>query len=286
MVPKPFWSGYLKLSLVTCAVSLTPATTQSARIGFHTINRRTGHRVVARYVDAQTHAPVAEEALVKGYERAGGQSVMLEDGELEAVALDSTHMIEIEKFVASDDIGWIWYDTPHYLMPDDEIGAEAFAVIRQAMHDTGTVGIARLVLYRREHAVLLKPRENGLVLWTLRFGEDMRPPHNDVPPDNTAQPDTQDVTRLKSLIAHALRPWNRAMIEDPVQQRLKDMIAAGVKTGKSGRKGKANSPEPQVLQKETGPRNRAAPKQGGSAAAPLTQALRARLKAARRNGRS
>ncbi|MBO1325145.1 Ku protein [Acetobacter sp. TBRC 12305] len=328
MAPKPFWSGHLKLSLVTCAVSMTPATTQNARIGFHTINRKTGHRVVSSYIDAQTHAAVADDALIKGYERANGQPVMLEDAELEAVALESTHVIEIEKFVASNDIGWIWYDTPHYLMPDDAIGAEAFAVIREAMHRTGTVGIARLVLYRREHAVLLKPRENGIVVWTLRYGEDIRPPRNYVPPDNNTDPDTRDARRLKTLIRQELQPWNRAMVEDPVQERLKEMIAAEEKKGKGRKKGKTRGPEGEPpedrprdrpedqargepraqsgtkarakagtkvnakanvkasatvsTKARTGGKNRPATQAGGPAVVPITTALRARLKAARK----
>ncbi|MBB2206593.1 non-homologous end joining protein Ku [Gluconacetobacter takamatsuzukensis] len=226
MAPRPFWTGYLKLSLVTCAVSMTPATTQAERIRFHMMNRKTGHRVVVQYVDAATGKPVDDDALVRAYPRGGDRYVLLEDDELDAVALDSTHTIEIERFVDADEIGWIWYDTPHYLMPDDAVGAEAFAVIRDAMRHTGTVGIARLVLYRREHAVLLEPRGKGIVVWTLRYGEEVRPPAECLPAEKASRPEPEALTQLGKVIGERLRSWNPEMIQDPVQARLQGIIAA------------------------------------------------------------
>src|SRR5690606_36002064 len=97
-----------------------------------------------------------------------------EDEELDAVALESTRMIDIDMFVPRESIGWIWLDSPHYLLPDDKIAEEAFSVIREAMAATGTAGISRLVLYRRERAVMLEPRDKGIVLWTLRYGDEVR----------------------------------------------------------------------------------------------------------------
>jgi len=226
MAPRPFWTGHLKLSLVTCAVSMTPATTEAERIRFHTMNQKTGHRVVAQYVDAMTDRPVDDDDLVKGYPRDDEKYVLLEDDELEAVALDSTHTIDIERFVDADEIGWIWYDTPHYLMPDDDVSEEAFAVIREAMRATGTVGIARLVLYRREHAVLLEPRGNGVVVWTLRYGDEVRDPKEYEPQEKTAKAGRQVSALLRKLISERTRPWNPDMVQDPVQTRLQAIIDA------------------------------------------------------------
>ena len=98
---------------------------------FHTLNRATGDRVHARYVDAETGEPVHDEDQVNGYEREDGEYVMLEDEELDAVALESTRTIDIDRFVPAASIGWIWYDKPHYLVPDDKIGEEAISVIRR-----------------------------------------------------------------------------------------------------------------------------------------------------------
>ena len=158
MARQAFWKGYLKLSLVTCSVAMTPAVSTSEQIRFHTLNRKTGNRVQSRYVDAETGKPVAEDDEAKGYEAAEGKLVVLNDKELDAVALESTRTIDIDMFVPRHSIGWIWYDRPHFLTPNDKVGEEAFAVIRDAMQSAAVVGVARLVLYRREYAVMLEPR--------------------------------------------------------------------------------------------------------------------------------
>jgi DNA end-binding protein Ku len=153
---------------------MPPATSEAERVRFHTLNRATGNRVHARYVDAETGQPVDDEDQVKGYEREDGEYVMLEDEELQAVALESTRTIDIDCFVPTGSIGWIWYDTPHYLIPEDKVGEEAFSVIREAMVRSDTRAISRIVLNHRERAVLLEPRDKGMVLWTLRYGDEVR----------------------------------------------------------------------------------------------------------------
>ena len=140
MAPRPFWKGYLKLSLVTCPVALTPATTDADKVRFHTLNRKTGNRIVSRYVDAATGEPVEEGDEVKGYARDESSFVLLDDEELEAVRLESARTIDIETFAPAGSIDWIWYDAPYYLTPDDKVGEEAYCVIRDAMRSTGMVG--------------------------------------------------------------------------------------------------------------------------------------------------
>lgn len=235
-----FWKGYLKLSLVTCPVAMSPATTASEKLRFHTINRKTGNRIESRYVDAETGKPVAREDEVKGYERGENDYVIVEDDELEAVALESTRTIEIDTFVPKTSIGWIWYDAPHYLVPDDRVGEEAFAVIREAMAASGTVGIARLVLYRRERAVLLEPRDRGIVLWTLRFGDEVRDRIETSVDSNGTAVDPKALALVRRLIDDRIKPWNTGMLTDPVQDRLRDIIA----TKKKGKRpAKAKKPE-------------------------------------------
>jgi DNA end-binding protein Ku len=174
MAARPSWQGYLRLSLVTCPVAMLPATSEAEKVRFHTLNRATGNRVHSQYVDAKTGKPVDDEDQVKGYEREDDEYVMLEDEELDAVALESTRTIDIDCFVPADSIGWIWYDTPHYLVPDDKVGEEAFSVIREAMVKSNTRAISRVVLHHRERAVLLEPRDKGMILWTLRYGDEVR----------------------------------------------------------------------------------------------------------------
>ena len=226
MVSRPFWKGYLKLSLVTCPVALTPATSESEKVHFHTLNRATGNRIISQYVDAVTGKRVDEEDEIKGYQRGEDDYVMLDDEEIEAVALESTRTIDIDLFTPHDDIEWIWLDKPHYLTPDDPVGEEAFAVIRDAMVTTKMVGIARLVMYRRERAVMLEPRGKGIVVWTLRFGDEVRDPHAYFGEFGDISPDRPTMQLMQKLIDGRTRPWNRNMVRDPVQERLLEIIAA------------------------------------------------------------
>ncbi|MDX3924945.1 MAG: Ku protein [Shinella sp.] len=235
MAPRTFWKGYLKLSLVTCPVAMTPATTESEKVRFHTLNRRTGNRVVSHYVDAVTHKVVDEDDEVKGYARGEDGYVLMEEDELEAVGLESTRTIDIEMFVPADTIGWIWYDKPHYLTPDDPVGEEAFAVIREAMASTGTVGMSRLVMYRRERAVMLEPRENGIVLWTLRYGDEVRDPEDYFGALDSGKVDPELMTLVTRLIEERTKSWDPRMADDPVQERLLEIIASK-KKGKKPKK--------------------------------------------------
>ncbi len=226
MAARSFWKGFLKLSLVTCPISMTPALAESEKVRFHTLNRATGNRVESRYVDAETGEPVDEDDRAKAYQRGDDEYLILEDEEIEAVALDSTRTIDIEMFVPADSIGWIWYDRPHYLSPDDPVGEEAFTVIREAMAATGTVGISRLVLYRRERAVMLEPRGRGIVLWTLRYGDEVRGEDAYFSDIGKEKVEPRLLTLVKTLIDERTRPWDPSMVSDPVQDRLLDIINA------------------------------------------------------------
>ena len=241
MAPRSFWKGYLKLSLVTCPVTLMPATSESEKVRFHTLNARTGNRVVSRYVDGVTGKAVSEEDEVKGYPRGEDDFVLLEDDEIESVALESARTIEIEMFVPADSIAWIWFDKPHYLLPNDKVAEEAFAVIREAMRATGTVGISRVVLYRRERAVLLEPRGKGIVLWTLRYGDEVRSAEDKFAGLDGVKPEPGLMRLLKSLIKERTKSWDPAMAKDPVQAKLVDIIAAKRRDGKKPAK-KAAAP--------------------------------------------
>lgn len=242
MAPRAFWKGYLKLSLVTCPVAMSPAISQEDKVRFRTLNSRTGNPVVSRYVDAVTGKAVNEDDEVKGYPRGEDDYVMLEDDEIEAVALESTRTIDIETFVPRESIEWIWYDSPHYLVPNDTVGEEAFSVIREAMASTQTVGISRVVLYRRERAVMLAPRGKGIVLWTLRYGDEVRGQEDYFAGLKQAKPDSKALALVKTLIGERTRTWDPKMADDPVQDRLLDIIAAKKKGRKRPAKAKAPPP--------------------------------------------
>jgi DNA end-binding protein Ku len=223
MAIRPYWKGYLKLSLVTCPVNMTPATSESEKVRFHTLNKETGNRVVSQYIDSVTGKPVKDENEAKGYARGENDYVILTDDDLDNVALDTVKTIDIEKFAPADSIEWVYLEKPHYLMPDDAVGNEAFAVIRDAMKADKVVGISKLVVGRREKAVVLEPRDDGIVLWSLRFGDEVRPEKEyfeDI--DDEADPDL--VPLVQKLIKQKTKRWSPDMVSDPIQESLLKLI--------------------------------------------------------------
>ena len=242
MAVRPYWKGYLKLSLVNCAVQMMPATSESEKVRFHTLNRATNNRVVSHYVDSVTGKDVKEENEVKGYQRGEDDYIILEDDELETVALDSTRTIDISTFTKRDTIEWISLDTPYYLSPNEKVAQEAFSVIRDAMASQDMVGISRLVISRRERAVMLEPRGKGIILWTLRFGDEVRDEDSYFDNIGDQKPDSDLMPLIQTLIKKQTRPWDAKMVVDPVQDRLLDIIKAKKKAQKKPAKSKTAAP--------------------------------------------
>ena len=173
-MPRSTWKGYLKLSLVSCAVALYNATSPAERVSFNTLNRKTGNRLKQRMIDSVTEEVIDPADRVKGYEVSKGQYVTVEDEELEALKIESTKMIEIESFVPQSEVDEIYQDSAYYLAPDDRVAEEAFAVIREAMVAKKVVGIGRVVLNRRERMLMLSPRGKGILATTLRYPYEVR----------------------------------------------------------------------------------------------------------------
>ena len=242
MAVRPYWKGYLKLSLVTCPVQMMPATSENEKVRFHTLNRETQNRVVSHYVDSITGKEVKDEDEVKGYQRGEDEYIILEDEELENVALDSTKTIDISTFTPRHSIEWIWLDTPYYLSPNDPVGQEAFSVIRDAMESQDMVGISRLVITRRERAVMLEPRGKGIVLWTLRYGDEVRDEDTYFAGIGDETADSDMMPLVQQLIKKQTQHWNPKMVIDPVQDRLLDIIADKRKALKKPSKAKAKAP--------------------------------------------
>ena len=174
MAPRAYWKGYLKLSLVSCPIALYPAASSSERVSFHRINKKTGNRLKLQNVDSDSNELVEKEDIGRGYEIAKGQYVQVEDGELEKIQIESTHTIEIDSFVPRAEIDERYIDSSYYIAPTDQVGQEAFAVIRDAIRDRGVVGLGRVVLSRRERVVMLEAFDKGVLATTLRYGYEVR----------------------------------------------------------------------------------------------------------------
>ncbi len=226
MAPRANWKGYLKLSLVSCPVALFSATTTRDRVRFNVINRESGHRVRYEVVDAETGKEVPQENRVRGYKVGGDGYVLLEEQELDDVALESTHTIEIESFVERQTVDELYLDESYYLVPDSEAGYEAFAVIRGAMREEGLVGIARVVLYRRERLLMLSPRSKGIVGTMLRYRDEVRDEHSyfDEIPDVKIAKDMLDLA--KHILRSKKTEFDPSKFEDRYERALRQLIAA------------------------------------------------------------
>jgi len=174
MALRAYWKGYLKLSLVSCPIALNPAATSSERVSFRQINRKTGHRLRQQLVDEETREPVDAADRGKGYEIAKNEYMLIEDDELEALEIESNHTIEIDSFVPAAQIDKRFYDSPYYIAPNDKVGQEAFAVIRDAMRGKSMVALGRVVLAKRERVIALEPLGKGLLGTTLHYAYEVR----------------------------------------------------------------------------------------------------------------
>jgi DNA end-binding protein Ku len=231
MAPRPNWKGYLKLSLVSCSVALYSATTTAERIRFNIINRKTGNRVHNLVIDAETEEPVEQDDRVKGYQVEKGQYVLLEDEELDEVALESTHTIDIDSFVPRSEVDEIYLDESYYIVPSDKVAQEAFTVIREAMHKENLVGLARVVLYRRERIVMLQPRGKGLMATALRYRTEVRDEKNyfsDIP-------DIRVPADMLDLAVHILKGKKTHFDPDKFEDRYESALVELIKAKQAGK---------------------------------------------------
>jgi DNA end-binding protein Ku len=174
VAPRAYWKGYLKLSLVSCPIALFPASSEREKISFHQLNKETGHRIRYKKIDAETGDEVDNADIVKGYEVAKGEYIELEPEELEAVAIESKRIIDIEEFVPRQEIDELYLRDPYYIVPDGEVGQQAFAVIREAVRKEGMVALGKIVFTSREHIIALEARGKGMLGVTLRYPYEVR----------------------------------------------------------------------------------------------------------------
>jgi len=174
LAPRAYWKGYLKLSLVSCPVAMYPATSEREKIRFHQLHRQTGNRIRYKKVDEETGREVDNDDIVKGYEVSKGDYIEIEPEELEAVEIESRRIIDIDRFVPKDEIDELYINNPYYIVPDGEVGQQAFAVIREAIRKEGMVALAKVVFTSREHVIALEARGKGMMGVTLRYPYEVR----------------------------------------------------------------------------------------------------------------
>ena len=238
MAPRPAWKGYLKLSLVTCAVELTNVVTHAEKVSFRVLNRKTGNTVRRIYVDAETGDPVEDENEIKGYEVENGDYVHIEDDEIEAVQVESSNMLALDGFIDKASIQQIYLDTPYYLAPADKVSEDAFAVIRDAMAARKKAGLARIVLYRRERPVVIEPLGKGMVLTTLRYDNTVRQPDTVFDEIKAVKTDKEMIELAQHIIDKKEAKFDPSKFDDKYEDALLELIRAK-KAGKKAPKAKA-----------------------------------------------
>ena len=224
MAPRANWKGFLRLSLVTCPVALYPATSDTEKVSFNQINRKTGHRIKYAKVDADTGEEVANEDIMKGYKIDTDTYIEVSKDELDEIALESTRTIEIDEFVPRTDIDSRYVIRPYYLVPDGKVGHDAFAVIRETIRSMDKVAIGRVVLTNREHIIALEPLDNGLMGTLLRYPYEVRS-------EKEYFDDIQDVKITKDMLDLAKHiveqksgSFEPEQFEDRYEQALIDLI--------------------------------------------------------------
>jgi DNA end-binding protein Ku len=174
MAPRAYWKGFLRLSLVTCPIALFPATSESEKISFNQINKKTGHRIKYQKVDADTGEEVSSEDIIKGYKVDTDRYLEVSKDELENIALESTRTIEIDEFVPRNEIDDLYLVRPYYIVPDGKVGHDAYAVIRETIRSMDQMALGRVVLTSREHVIGLEARDKGLMGMLLRYPYEVR----------------------------------------------------------------------------------------------------------------
>jgi DNA end-binding protein Ku len=223
MAARPMWQGHLRLSLVTCPVALFSAVDSDARVRFHMVNPKTMNRI--NVVPKDPDAGLVERArLVKGFDAGRGKVLQLTEADFDAIKLDSTRIIDIESFVPADSIDRIYWDSPHYLVPDGRTGVEAFAVIREAMEQQQQVALGKLVIQTRERLCAMEPREGCILLTTLRTHDEVRDPDS-ISGARLPRPTAGDLRSAKALVDKLHGRFDPKSFVDRYDKALRALVA-------------------------------------------------------------
>jgi len=221
--PRPAWQGHLRLSLVSCPVALFNATTRAKDVSFHLLNPDTNNRIRMIPTDPET-GPVERADLVKGYEIAKNEYVVMTDEELDAVKLETTTTIDIERFVEAGEIDRMFWNDPYFLLPDGATGNEAYVVIRDAMTKSGRIAIGRVVMHGRERLLAIEPRDAGLLAYTLRMRDEVLDPKTAFRDIAGIKPDKRMIEIAEKIIAQQEGPFDPDDFKDRYEEALRELV--------------------------------------------------------------
>lgn len=237
-MPHAYWSGFLRLSLVSCPIYISPATSERERISLHQINPETGNRIRLQPVDAETGEALDRANLIRGYEVEKGHYIEISKDELAALKIESSRVLELSRFVEHDDINMLYLDAPYYVYPENEQAEEAFHVIAAALAKTERVGIGRIVVSQRERPVALQPFESGMLLSMLRTAEEVRRAEFHEPSHKL---DPQMVDIATTIIDRLTGKFDPKGFHDQYQDALRELVESKQK-GKPLQRAKIEEP--------------------------------------------
>ena len=229
MADRPIWRGQLRLALVSCPVALYSVRQPGESLHFHFINPDTGNRIRTVTQDSETDAELSRKDLRRGFEFKKDHYVLLDDEDFEKARIDSSSVLSIDKFVRSDAIDPVYYDSSYYLVPDGsgrDAADDVFVVLRAAIAKTGRVALSRLVIARRERAVALMPMGKGIVLHTLHDTREITVPDALFADIADAPPDREMVALAVQLVDRQTKAFDPSDMEDRYEARLRAVIDA------------------------------------------------------------
>lgn len=247
MASRPAWEGHLKLSLVTCPVSLYPATGKGRSVRFNLINPETGSRIRTKVEDASTGDAVERTETVKGFEVDKGLYVTLSDEEIRSAKLPDTGSLQIERFVPLAEIDRLYWASPYYLVPNGDVAAEPYAVIREAMRAEGKVALARYVKGGKERQLALEPRGRGIIAHELRMHDQVHEEADYFGRIPDLKVDKAMVTIAKQILQQHEGPFDPAQFRDSYTEGLLALIEQKKKAQGAKPSGRAAPREAEVI---------------------------------------
>jgi DNA end-binding protein Ku len=224
MAPRANWKGFLRLSLVTCPVALFPATSESEKVRFNQINKNTGHRIKYSKVDAETGEEVESSDIVKGYKVDADTYIEVSNDELENIALESTHTIDIDEFIPKSDVDNRFLIRPYYIVPDGKVGHDAYAVIRETIRSMDMMALGRVVLTNREHIIALEPMGKGLMGTLLRYPYEVRDEAEYFDDIKDVKVTKEMLDLAKHIVENKTGDFDPSHFEDHYESALTDLI--------------------------------------------------------------
>lgn len=223
MAARAYWTGQIRLALVSIPVEIYSAAKSGAQVSFHQIHEPSGKRIKYEKV-VPGIGPVDPDEIVKGYEVSKGDYVLLDQDEIEGVKLESKRTLELSQFVDAGDIDAIYYDKPYYVVPADELAEEAFVVLREALRRSRKIGLGQLAMRGREYVVALKPCGRGMVLETLRYADEVNKAGSLFAEIGDIKPDADLLDLATTLIDKKTGDFDARQYHDRYVDALKALI--------------------------------------------------------------